>query len=334
MNALTSMSPITASAILGIRADSSREEILFAFRSLASTNHPDRGGACEVMRDLIEARDLLLTSACHHHPQQPRRARLESADALEMEAFSRRIKVDLADCWLALPRIWQHGLTIDHPRAAKLARGEANRSARADRAAGVITPPRDGRQAAADSDTDGDTDTGIGDTFMRVDDSQLADRFREKKHADKKWSMTLINPAAPETPIEKLAAKEDAAARVSKGLPADPQEALFVEREDQKKKALALRAALKPRDREVLDLYIGQGLTFKQVAEIIGKTDKAVYASVKRMRTPLRDARERKEWVDEHCSLEKLATGVESAPIVLQKDQQLGWDLEGMGVQS
>jgi DNA-binding CsgD family transcriptional regulator len=327
MNALTSMSPITASAILGIRADSSREEILFAFRSLASTNHPDRGGACEVMRDLIEARDLLLTSACHHHPQQPSRARLESADAQEMEAFSRRIEVDLADCYLALPRIWNHGLTLDHPRAAKLARGEANRSLRADRAAGVITPPSDGRQASSDSDSD--TDAPSGGTWVKVDESQLAACFREKKHADKKWAMTLINPASPSTPVDSLIAKEAAADRVASGLPADPQEAIDAEREAQKKRALALRSALKPRDRQVLDLHVGQGLTFKQIADIVGKTDKAVYASVKRMHSPMRAERERKNWVDEHCSIEKLACGVKSAPVVLDKAGQLGWDLGG-----
>jgi hypothetical protein len=323
---------ITARILLHVQEENTADEIRAAFRKKATTTHPDRGGDTDAMRDLIAARDILLRP--ENHRQHPPRRVLQANAALEMEAFSRRAKIPLVECYLALARIKKWGLSLDHPRAAKIARAEANRSSFAERPRGVITPPRDGAAAVADSDAETDGAQRL-DTFMRVDESQIAPAFREKQaKKGKKWSMTLINPASPATPVEKLADKEEAAARVAKGLPADPAEAIFIERESRKKRVLALRAALKPRDREVLDLYLIEGLKVKQIAERIGKTDKAVYASIARIGAPLRDARERKEWVDEHCSIEKLASGVASAPVVLSKTGQTGWDLEGMEVQS
>lgn len=341
LGAFERMTPQEAARVLGL-ADEEHEyrfrkdDVNAAFRALASKVHPDRGGEAWQMRALLEARDVLLQRS-EKPAARSRKAGLETAEVIEMRAFARRAStkkttvdlVDLADAWLALPRIRKWGLTLDHPRAGKLARAEANRSKRAERCAGVITPPRDGRQGVTDSESD-DTGTGGTWTWMPVDESQLAERFREKAAAKgKKWAMDLINPSAPTPPLETLIEKEDAASRVARGLPADPAEARDAERESLKKAALGMRAALKPRDREVLDLYVGQGMTAKQVADCIGKTDKAVYASIARMKTPMREERERKEWVDEHCSIEKLACGVASAPVILQKDQQLGWDLGG-----
>ncbi|MEB8535245.1 hypothetical protein [Acidithiobacillus ferriphilus] len=330
MNALTtSLSPIAACAILGIRADTDipKADILGAFRSLASTNHPDRGGDTSAMRELIEARDVLLDQRSRYR-EQPQRTRVETAEAQEMQAFSQRVKVDLADCYLALPRIWKWGLTLDHPRAAKLARAEANRSIRAEWAgAGVVMPPRDGHQASIDSDSD--TDASIGGIWMNVAGDQIAKCFRDKPAADKKWAAVLIHPSTPATPVDKLVEKEEADERRANGLPADPQEAQDLEREAQKQQAMALRGALKPRDRQILDLYVGQGLSIKQVAEIVGKTPNGVYESVKRMGKPMRAEKVRREWVQEHCSVEKMASGIESAPIVLGKTGQLGWDLGG-----
>lgn len=331
MNALTtSLSPIAACAILGIRADGDipKADILGAFRSLASTNHPDRGGDTAAMRELIEARDVLLDQRSRYR-EQPQRTRVETAEAQEMQAFSQRTKVDLADCYLALPRIQKWGLSLDHPRAGKLARAEANRSIRSEWAGGGVTmPPLDGRQAVMDSD--GDTDHPCtGGTWMPVYKEKIADCFHEKKREDKKWAMAAIHGVTPAGPLDKLLGKEEAAERVAAGLPSDPQEALDFEMEAQKQQALALRGALKPRDRPVLDLYMGQGLSIKQTAEILGKKPKTLYETVKRMGKPMREERVRREWVAAHCSVERLAGGVESAPIVLGKNGQMGWDLGG-----
>lgn len=330
LGAFERMSPPDAARALGL-VDAEheyrfrKEDVTAAFRAKASATHPDHGGEEWQMRAILEARDVLLRRA--EKPARTRRQHLETAEALEMQEFSARIKVDLASCYLALPRIRKHGLNLDNPRAEKLARGEANRWKRGDKAVGgVITPPRDGLAAIADSNPEGDVD-GTGGTWMKVDESLIAERFREKPEKPKKWARDLIHPATPLTPLGALIEKEEAAARVAAGLPADLQEAADAEREALKKRALDLREAIKPRDREVLDLYIGQGLSIKQIAEIAGKTDKAVYASIARMGAPLREARERKEWVDEHCAIEKLSCGVESAPVVLSKTGQMGWDL-------
>lgn len=240
----------------------------------------------------------------------------------EIQAFAARASADIASCWLALPRIQKWGLTLDHPRAAKLARGEANRSVRAQWAESVTMPPRDGRAATVDSDT-----AVGGAAAVRLDESLMAERFREQPAKAKKWAMGLIHidESAPATPLDKLIEDEEAAARVAAGRPADPDEARDLEREAQKKQAIALRAAVKPRDRVVLDLYVAQGLKIKQVAETVGKTDKAIYAAVVRMRAPLRAARERMDWVREHCTI----AGTGDAPVILEKPQQLGWDFGG-----
>lgn len=322
------MSPPDAARVLGLVDDEHeyrfrKEDVTAAFRKKASAMHPDRGGEEWQMRALLEARDMLLQR--REKPARARKAGLETAEALEMQKFSARIKVDLASCYLALPRIRKHGLDLDNPRAEKLARGEASRFKRGDKpVGGIVDAPRDGLAA---NNSNGDATAGPGGTFMKVDESLIAERFREKPTKGKRWAMDLINPPAPTTPLARLIEKEEAEERVARGLPADPAEAADAEREALKKRALGLRAALKSRDRVVLDLYIGQGMTAKQVAERIGKTDKAVYASVARMKGPLREARERKEWVAEHCNLEKLACGVEPVPVVLSKTGQMGWDL-------
>ncbi len=234
----------------------------------------------------------------------------------EIEAFSKKIKVDLASCWLSIPKIEKWGLSLDHPRAGKLARGEMNRGIRAEWAGGRVTmPPRDGRAGTVGSDTDVDGRDAVS---------------HEKPTKDKKWAMAAIHAddALPVTPLGKLLEKEEERERAANGLPADAQEALDLEREEQKKQALALRGALKPRDRPVLDLYVGQSLSIKETAERLGKKPKTLYETVKRMGGPMREERVRREWVQEHCSIEQLAGGVESAPVVLGASGQLGWDLE------
>ena len=244
----------------------------------------------------------------------------------EIQLFSNKIKIDLADCYLALPRIQKWGLSLDHPRAGKLARAEANRSIRSEWAGGGVTmPPLDGRAATVDSDSAAD-----GLDAVHLDESRMAERFRTKPTKDKKWAMAAIHAedAAPITPIGKLVEKEEERERVANGLPADRAEALAVAREAQKKEALRLGGALKPRDRPILDLYMGQGLKITQVAEKLGKKPKTVYASVARMGKPMRAEKLRREWVEEHCSIDQLAGGVESARIVLDKAGQLGWELE------
>ncbi|MBW9248892.1 MAG: hypothetical protein GJU72_07450 [Acidithiobacillus ferriphilus] len=248
----------------------------------------------------------------------------------EIEAFSKKIKVDLASCWLAIPRIQKWGLSLDHPRAGKLARGEMNRGIRAEWSGSRVTmPPLDGRQRVVDADSDTDR-PGTAGTWMPVNKEKIAECFHDKPAKDKKWAMAAIHidDGAPATPLQKLVEKEDAADRVAAGLPSDPLEALDLKREAQKREALALRGALKPRDRPVLDLYVGQGLSIKQAAERLGKKPKTLYETVKRMGKPMRTERLRREWVATHCSIETLAGGVESAPVVLSKTGQLGWDLE------
>lgn len=276
MNAprLTFTMPIPAHELLGISHNSTPAEIRAAFRSKAAVVHPDRGGSDEAMRELIEARDTLLNL----RTQRPRRLWLETAQAQEMEAFSRRIKVELVFCWLALPKIQRFQLDLDHPRAAKLARGEANRSARNEWSQGISL---DDAELIAGSS--GSSDAGVLD-------------MREQCRAalsDTTFAPGQIEENGYEAQIIAL---------------------------------LKLKHAVKPRDREILEMRFEKSLSISEIAEKKGQSPQAVYAAFKRMREVLPDAKKRQEWVDEHCAIETLA-GVESAPVVLDKTGQMGWDL-------
>lgn len=226
----------------------------------------------------------------------------------EIAAFSAKVKVDLADCYLALPRILKWGLNLDHPRAGKLARAEANRSIRAEWACGLIMPEADGPAGIVDADT---TQTVAERGAMRVDESQLAPRFQAKPEKEsKKWPMPLINFAEKFTELAPGQVNGES------------------EREQQVKRLLRLKNQLKPRDREVLELSFEQGLSIQEIAEKVEKTGGAIYATFHKLKPEIKEIKERQDWVDQHCSLDKLAGGVDAAPVILQANQQLGWDLE------
>ncbi len=225
----------------------------------------------------------------------------------EIEAFSKKIKVDLASCWLSIPRIKKWGLSLDHPRAGKLARGEMNRSIRSEWACGLIMPEIDGQAGVVDAETPFTQERAA----MRVDEGQLAPRFQAKPEKDKKWPMPLINFAEKFTEFAPGQVDEES------------------EREQQIKRLLQFKNRLKPRDREVLELSFEHGLSIKEIAEKVEKTGGAIYATFSKLKNEIKGIKERQDWVDEHCSLDKLAGGVESAPVILQANQQLGWDLGG-----
>jgi predicted DNA-binding protein YlxM (UPF0122 family) len=272
---------ITARILLQVSEASTADDIRAAFRTLASTAHPDRGGDTSAMRQLIAARDVLLRPG-NHRIHQPRRA-LQANEALGMEEFSGRIGISLTDCWLALPRIKKHGLTLDHPRAEKLARGERNRSLRAEWSQGIGFEQAELIAGSAES-------AGGGMEDLR---QQCRDAV----------SSTTFAPGQIDEDENEL--------RIS-GL-------------------LKLKHAVKKRDRAVLEMRFEQGLSIKEIAAEKEQTVAAIYESFARMRDILPDAQKRADWVDEHCSIEKLACGVESAPVVLQKDGQTGWDMGSMG---
>ena len=49
-----------ARALLGVRADASREEIIEAHRKLIAQVHPDKGGTADAVHEANAARDVLL----------------------------------------------------------------------------------------------------------------------------------------------------------------------------------------------------------------------------------------------------------------------------------
>jgi DNA-directed RNA polymerase specialized sigma24 family protein len=224
-------------------------------------------------------------------------------DLQEMQAFAKRAGCDVASAYLALPKIAEHKLTIDHPRAAKLARGQANRSARAEWSCALTMPESDGRAGTVDADTPLCAERGA----MQVDESQIAPRFRDReKKEDKRWPMALVHSDARLTTYAPGQIDEES------------------EIEARIKRALHLKYQVEPRDREVLELRFERGLKIAEIAEKTGKTRAAIYKSLDRMKPLLYDARERSDWEDEHNGL-RIGTG--DAPVVLHKNQQLGWDL-------
>lgn len=90
---------------------------------------------------------------------------------------------------------------------------------------------------------------------------------------------------------------------------------------------LALKHSLKRRDRETIELRFEKGLSIPEIAAEKGQCDKTIYAAFVRMRDILPAAMERKLWVDEHCK----GVGTGDAPVILEKNQQLGWDMESLG---
>lgn len=291
------MSPADAARILGLADEEheyrfSKEAVKAAFRARASKVHPDHGGEEWQMRELLEARDVLLRR--REKPARARKVGLETAFAQEMQAFAmrastKRTHVELADAYLALPRIRKWGLELDDPRAAKLARAEVNRGKRNEWSGGI------GLEQAED------LATMTSSVSLSRESADLADRC-----------------------AGRLRDETYAPGQIDEG---DPDEI----RERQIQELFKLKAALKPRDRLVLEMLFEDDLTIKEIAERTGKGVKAIYEAIKRMRTQnlLSEEKARRDWVDEHCSIEKLAGGVESAPVVLLKNQQLGWDWGG-----
>ena len=233
---------------------------------------------------------------------------MKTPDLLQMQEFARRAKSDLASAYLALPKIKKWGLDLDHPRAGMLARGEMNRSTRSEWTCLVTMPEFDCcRAGAVDAETPLTPERGA----MRVNEGQLAPRFQAKPKEPKKWPMPLINLAEKFTEFAPGQVDEES------------------EREQQVKRLLKLKNQLKPRDRKVLELSFEQGLSIQEIAEKVEKTNKAIYATFHKLKPEIKEIKERQDWVDQHCSLDKLAAGFDAAPVILLANQQLGWDLGG-----
>ena len=296
MNGRNYMSPPEAARVLGLADEVheyrfSKDDVKHAFRARASRVHPDRGGEEWHMRELYEARDVLLRRS-EKPAARTRKAGLETEFAQEMQAFARRAStdkthVDLADAYLALPRIRKWGLELDDPRAEKLARAEVNRGKRNEWSGGI------GLEQAED------LATMTHSVSLSRDSADLADRC-----ADKVRDETYAPGQTDDGDADEI-------------------------REKQIQELLKYKAALKPRDREVLEMLFEDDLTIKEVAARTGKGVKAIYEALKRMRTQglLADEKARREWAEEHNGL-RLATGDDApVPVVLLKNQQLAWDL-------
>ena len=267
-----------ARKLLGVDDDATADEIRATCRTLASQHHPDRGGDPSTMAAIFEARDDLLLTA----RKKPRVKLVVSPLFAEMEAFAKRVKVDLAAAYLALERIQKWGLSLDHPRAAKLARAEKNRFMRGQWSLGVSL---DRAEAVAGSSDHAGAD-------LENHREQCRQAVADSRYAPQGWS-----DDAGEITRERI------------------------------EMLLKLKHALKPRDRETIALRFEEGLSIKEIAARKGQSDKAIYAAFARMREILPDALERKLWTDEHCSAE----GPGDAPVILEKNQQLGWDLGSIG---
>lgn len=274
----------------GYQDTPSPSEIQDAFHRLAAVHHPDRGGDGDQMRRLLEARDLLMpraqrTSAAATRSANRRARTLKNPDTRAIQEFSRLAKVDLASCWLALPKIKEWGLSLDHPRAAKIARGEHNRAIRAEWPGGMSFDSAEMLAASAG---------GSGDAELE----DLAEKCRGAV-ADETFAPGQIDDGGADGQISRM---------------------------------MRLKNAVKPRDRETLELRFERGLNIAEIAAEVGKTPSAIYARFDRMKPILRAARERADWEEEHNGM-LLAHGNAPAPVVLSKNGQLGWDLLDAEVQ-
>ena len=289
------MSPADAARILALADEEheyrfSKDDVKRAFRTKASHVHPDHGGEEWQMRALLEARDALLQRT--PKPARTRKAGLETAFAQEMQEFARRAStkrtaVDLADAWLALPRIRKWGLELDDPRSAKLARAEVNRGKRSEWSGGIGLEQAEDLAAMTHS------------VSLSRDSADLADRCAGGMR-DEKYAPGQVDDGDPDAVREK-----------------------------QIQELLKYKAALKPRDREILELLFEDDLTVKEIAGKLGKGVGAIYEALKRMRKQglLADEKARREWADEHNNM-RLALGDDApVPVVLLKTGQMGWDL-------
>ena len=267
-----------ARKLLGVDDDATADEIRTLCRALASKNHPDRGGDPSTMAAIFEARDELLLTA----RKKPHVKLVVSPLFAEMEVFAKRVKVDLAAAYLALERIQKWGLSLDHPRAEKLARAERNRFLRGQWSLGVSL---DRAEALAGSSDHAGAD-------LENHREQCRSATADFRYAPQGWG-----DDAGEITRERI------------------------------EMLLKLKHALKPRDRETIELRFEKGLSIKEIAVEKGQSDKAIYAAFARMCKILPGALERKLWTDEHCSAE----GSGDAPVILEKNQQLGWDLGSIG---
>lgn len=270
--------PQQARDFIGVSDAAKPDEVRDRCRILASQHHPDHGGDPAIMAAINTARDILLSGV----RTQPRKKALISPHAAEMEVFAKRVKVDLAAAYLALERIQKWGLSLDHPRAEKLARAEKNRFMRGQWSLGVSL---DRAEAVAGS-------TGHGDDDLENHREQCREAIADFRYAPAGW--------------------DDDAGEITR---------------ERIEMLLKLKHALKPRDRETIELRFEKGLSIQEIAVEKGQSDKTIYAAFARMRDVLPGALERKIWVDEHCKGE----GTGDAPVILEKNHQLGWDLGSIG---
>lgn len=293
------MSPADAARVLGLGDEEHeyrfrKEDVKHAFRVKASAVHPDHGGEEWQMRALLEARDVLLLR--RSEKQKPARTRrkagLETAFAQEMQEFARRAStkrttVDLADAWLALPRIRKWGLDLDDPRAAKLARAEVNRGKRSEWSGGIGLEQAEDLAAMTHS------------VSLSRDSADLADRCADKVR-DETYAPGQIDEGDPdairERQIQKLLKYKGAVKLRDREI----LELLF--EDDLTIKEVAARTGK------------GVGAIYEALKRM-------------RTQGLLADEKARREWADEHCALEKFGGDAAPLPVILLKNQQLAWDL-------
>lgn len=261
---------------------------------------------------------------------------LANPDGPEFKAFMLRTCISRTDsaksaCWLALTKLKNIGRTIDYRGAKQYVSAEINKFERNNYERGVKMPECDRMSRALDSDSELPP---IERGAMTIDESKLAPCFRngenddddddeavdeaveskvreaQKKKEPKRWAMQLIHhhdryyAFSPDQITDRINE--------------------IIEHEYRISLVMRLKAAVKPRDREILELRFEKGMKIREIAEHLARSRADIYAAIKRMRPLLRDARERAEWELEHSILEK---GTGDAPVVLDKTGQLGWDL-------
>lgn len=276
-------------------------------------------------------------------------AALANPASKEFQQFMRRAKTsDQAACWLALYKAKKQCLTTD--RAARLARIEVNNDHRVIYKSGVKAPDNDHMSRSLNSDIEmpisekpamlviesklakcfqtkpepedaEDIDNETIDEVI-IDESESENSGKKKKKDEKKkpskvWAMQLIHQDEKELAFEPAFFAEHRAA--------------VIEHERRTAIMMDLRGSLKKHDQEILELRFERGLNIYEIAAHFGQTHKAIRAAFQRIAEILFKARERKEWADEHCNLQVLAADDEMpvVPVVLEKDGQLGWDLDG-----